>query len=211
VRTSIGLDSSLNIGVIGGSLADIEAQWLLTHYPKSTFQVLGIENFDIYLDLNDSILQDYNFDLILVSQVLEHIWNHKTFFDQLLLSVRDGGLIWVGCPASNKVHASPDYFSAGFTSQYLANNFESRGARTLSSGGFGSKRLYMATHLLPGWLTPRGHSFPLIFAFEERKFLPRILLWLRFLPSLIFLSFVNAKESKYPRWYSETWWLGQKE
>ena len=210
IKIELLSNSVLDVGVIGGSLNDIEVQWLLTQNPKTRFKVLGIKDFDIHMDLNHPNSQNFDFDLILVSQVLEHIWNHKTFFDNLLSSVRDGGLVWIGCPASNKKHASPDYFSAGFTPQYLKNNFELRNLKTLFFGGFGSKRLYMATHLLPGWLTPKGHSYPLFFAFEERTALARILLWFRFLPALIYLSFVNAKESNNDRWHTESWWLGKK-
>jgi SAM-dependent methyltransferase len=210
ITTELVSNSILNVGVIGGSLDDIEVRWLLTQIPELRIKVLGIEDFDVYLDLNRPSDQRFDFDLVLVSQVLEHIWNHKTFFDNTLSSVREGGLIWIGCPASNKMHASPDYFSAGFTAQYLKNNFELRNVKSLFFGGYGSKRLYLATHLIPGWLTPKGHSFPLFFAFEERAVVPRILLWFRFLPTLIFLSFVDAGESNNDRWYTESWWLGRK-
>lgn len=198
------------IGIIGGSLGDLEAQYLLSTNPIADFRVLGIENSDDYLDLNQPGDSCLDFDLILVSQVLEHIWNHENFFDALVSNVRPGGLIWVGCPASNKVHGSPEYFSAGFVSDYLTKNFSRRNLRTLSCGGFGTKRLYIATHLIPGWLTPRGHSFPFLFAFEERRVFSRLILWIRYLPNLIYLAFLNANESPNSRWQTESWWLGQK-
>ncbi len=200
----------LKVGIIGGSLDDLEAQYLHSINSNVVFRVLGIENSDDYLDLNRPSNSCFNFDLVLVSQVLEHVWNHENFFDLLVSNVRPGGLIWVGCPASNKVHGSPDYFSAGFVPGYLTNNFRNRNVKALSSGGFGTKRLYFATHLIPGWLTPRGHSFPFFFAFEERGALSRFILWIRFLPYLIFLSVLNAKETANSRWHTETWWMGQK-
>ena len=203
-------DASPKIGIIGGSLDDLEAQYLLSANPKAEFRVLGIENSDDYLDLNQPSNSCMDFDLVLVSQVLEHVWSHENFFDVLVSNVRPGGLIWVGCPASNKVHGSPEYFSAGFVSDYLAKNFSKRDIKTLSGGGFGTKRLYVATHLIPGWLTPRGHTFPLFFAFEERRALSRLILWIRYSPNLIFLGFLNAKESPNSRWQTESWWLGQK-
>ncbi len=199
------------IAIVGGSASDPEAIWLASEYPNAEFITVGIEACNYYLDLN---LKNSNVipksDVVLVSQVIEHVWNHQNFFDNIVSLTSENRIIWVGCPASNKVHGSPDFFSAGFTANYLGNNFELRNLRTLASGGFGTKRLYLATHLIPGWLTPRGHSYPLLFGFEERALLIRFLLWIRFLPTLVHLSFTNSTDSKNSRWFTETWWLGQK-
>jgi len=47
----------------------------------------GIENQDEYLDLN--IINDIKFDkffhLIICTQVIEHIWNQSTFFENIRL------------------------------------------------------------------------------------------------------------------------------
>jgi SAM-dependent methyltransferase len=201
---------SKKVGVIGGSLDDYEVSVLRRHSPKAEFTVLGIEGSDVLMDLNQPFDRESQFDLVLVSQVLEHIWNHESFFSNVISCVKKDGFIWVGCPASNKVHASPDFFSAGFTHQFLQHNFESRNVHSVLSGSFGSKRLYVATHLIPGWLTPRGHSFPLFFGFEDRTFLSRILLWARYFPYLVYLSFVNAEDSSSDRWLTESWWFGRK-
>ena len=199
------------IAIVGGSASDPEAIWLASEFPNAEFITVGIEACNYYLDLN---LKNSNAipksDVVLVSQVIEHVWNHQNFFDIIVSLSSENGIIWVGCPASNKVHGSPDFFSAGFTENYLGYNFELRTLRTLASGGFGTKRLYLATHLIPGWLTPRGHSYPLLFGFEERALLIRFLLWIRFFPVLVYLSFTNSTDSKNIRWFTETWWLGQK-
>lgn len=201
---------TLKVGIIGGSLDDFEVGELLIHSPKAQFTVLGIESSDVFMDLNQPVVKSLDFDMVLVSQVLEHIWNHNNFFENIVASVKKGGYIWVSCPASNKVHASPDYFSAGFTNHLIQNNFELRNVESLSSGGFGSRRLYVGTHLLPGWLTLRGHSFPLIYAFEERVLFSRIILWIRYFPYLVCLSFMNAEDSRSERWFTESWWIGRR-
>lgn len=203
-------DLSIKVGIIGGSLHDYEVGELLKHSPRAEFTVLGIDSADVFIDLNQSVGKNFDFDMVLVSQVLEHIWNHNNFFDNIVSCVKRGGFIWVACPASNKVHASPDFFSAGFTSQMIQNNFDVRNVHTVSFGGFGSRRLYVATHLLPGWLTARGHSYPLIYGFEERAHLSRLLLWVRYFPNLAYLTFVNAEDSTSARWYTESWWMGQR-
>ncbi len=210
IEVHIPHNLTIKVGIIGGSLDDYEVGELLIHSPKAQFTVLGIEGADVFMDLNQPADNSFDFDVVLVSQVLEHIWNHNNFFENIVTSVKKGGFIWVSCPASNKVHASPDYFSAGFTSQLIQNNFELRNVKSLSSGGFGTRRLYVATHLLPGWLTLRGHSCPLIYAFEERALFSRIILWIRYFPFLVFLSFMNAEDSRSERWFTESWWMGRR-
>ena len=199
------------VAIVGGYLSDPEALFLAQEFPDADFVTVGIEVCDFSLDLNlrmDSEIP--KFDVLLVSQVLEHVWNHQNFFDNVIALLGEGGYIWLACPASNKVHGSPDYFSGGFTQEYLVNNLLPRGVKMISSGGFGTKRLYWATHLIPGWLSSRGHSLPIFFAFNDRKLSVRCILTLRFLPILVALSFISSKPTSNPRWHTESWILGKK-
>lgn len=124
-----------------------------------------------YLDLNEhSEFQD-EFDLIICSQVLEHVWNHEMAFDNLAKMVKVGGLLWIGCPASNYAHGSPGYFSAGFAPEYLEKNLQLRNFSTIIAESLGSKRYYFLTHALQIWGNKRLHSFPLFFGFS--RFYPR--------------------------------------
>lgn len=200
-----------HIGVVGGSLADPEVAALKELYPDAIFESLGIEGADHFLNLNYQDKTDLpRYDMLLVSQVIEHVWNHENFFNNIVAMLADNGFVWVACPSSNKVHGSPDYFSAGLTHSYLVNNLMTRGVKSLASGSFGTKRLYFATHLIPGWLSRKGHAFPMIFAFGDRRFLLRWALRIRFLPELLLLSFVSSKPTSNVRWHTESWVLAQK-
>jgi SAM-dependent methyltransferase len=199
------------IAIVGGTMHDPEAQLISQFYPDVEIETFGIESADSYFDLNlqNEVVRP-KFDLVICSQVLEHVWNHENFFNNLANLTRIGGFIWVACPASNKFHGSPSYYSAGFTSEYLAINFKSRGVAEESMGGFGSKRLYLATHLIPGWLSRRAHALPMSFAFDERKSIVRWILRIRFSGFLLFLSLISPIQSTSPRWFTETWFLGKK-
>lgn len=210
-KSILGSSKLSCIGVIGGSLADPEVEVLKELYPDAIIESLGIEDADHFLDLNNKDLADLpRYDILLVSQVIEHVWNHENFFDNIVAMLADNGFVWVACPASNKVHGSPDYFSAGLTHAYLVNNLMTRGVNSLAHGSFGTKRLYLATHLIPGWLSRKGHAFPLFFAFGDRRLPLRWALRARFLPELFLLSLISPKSTPNVRWHTESWVLGQK-
>lgn len=199
------------VAIVGGTKHDPEALLISQLYSDIEIVTFGIESADSYFDLNlQNDLKNTQFDLVICSQVLEHVWNHENFFNNLAKLTRNGGLMWVACPASNKFHGSPSYYSAGFTSEYLALNFKSRGVVEESTGGFGTKRLYIATHLIPGWLSRRAHVVPFSFAFGERKAIVRWILRIRFSGFLLLLSLISPIQSASPRWFTETWFLGRK-
>ena len=199
------------IYVLGGSLEDPEAQYLSDKFPRAKISTLGIENSDIFLDLNcENNLDIAPADIVLVSQVLEHVWNHSSFFSEIQKITKSGGIAWIGCPASNKVHGSPDYFAAGFTNSYIKENLRKNSFEPLGSGFFGTKRLYLATHWIPGWLSVRGHRFPMLFAFDNRKFAVRTSLTLRFFMQLLVLSCTNPRPTINQRWATESWVLARK-
>lgn len=205
----LGESEVQRVAIIGGSLSDPEAIVLASKYPEAKLITVGIEDAQYLLDLN-LISQAHipSSEILLVSQVIEHVWNHENFFSNIFSLVDKGGLVWVGCPASNKVHGSPEFYSAGFNSGYLSKNLTQRGMTTLCAGGFGTKRLYWATHLIPGWFSRRAHAFPLFFAFDDRGCAARWLLRFRFAPVLLMLSFISPFKTSNERWETESWWMG---
>lgn len=202
----------LKIAIVGGSKSEPEIQALISLGFSVDVTIFGLDNDNVYLDLNEYYLLDKQkeFDLILCSQVLEHIWNHDSFFSNLIMLMSPSTYLWLGCPASNRVHASPDYFSAGFTVQYLRKNLEHRGLKIWASGMLGSKRNYLATHLLPVWLSQKGHQCPILFAFNGRTFIVRCFFSFQYLGSNFFLSFKSPRILRSERFATETWILAQR-
>ncbi len=199
----------VDVCVIGGYVDEPEVRLLIDSGVAVRVTTVGIDGSDFYLDLNvlGYEFPETNFHLVLFSQTLEHVWNHAASFANISKIAKSESLLWVSCPASNRYHGSPDYFSAGFTSAYLEKNFEEFDFRLLSRGELGSIRNYLATHTLPYWLSKRAHSFPVLFGAESyRPFSRAVLLAIAF-PIRLILSLTPSRETNNPRWATESWAL----
>jgi hypothetical protein len=199
----------VNVCVIGGYVDEPEVKLLIDSGVSVRVTTVGIDKSDFYLDLNilSHEIPDTNFQLLLFSQTLEHVWNHAASFANISKLAKSKSLLWVSCPASNRYHGSPDYFSAGFTPAYLERNFQEFGFSLLSSGEIGSIRNYLATHTLPYWLSESAHSFPLIFGAESYRPLSRAGLVVITFPVRLILSLISSRETTNPRWVTESWAL----
>jgi hypothetical protein len=200
-----------SIAVVGGSANEPELEIfqnnknLVVHFYGIDSNV-GSQDFT-YLDLNLSPNQDNGFsnmkyDLILCSQVLEHIWDIKQGLETLAQLATNNGLIWVACPASNYAHGSPSYFSAGYQPELISNLLEKQGIKIFSKGCLGSKRYYFMTHALQIWATRNEHISPLTFGFS------------RYFPSQIFGRFMaifkSPKITTELKYATETYVLARK-
>ena len=200
------------VAIVGGTAHEPEISILRQLLPSFELSILGVDNLaDTFFDLNMThSSHSEKYDLILCSQVLEHIWSHGNAFIQLQKLLATDGYLWISCPASNRAHGSPDYFSAGFTSSFLANHAMQVNLNIQGSGSFGSKRNYFAVHLLDSWLTPNGHRWPILFCFEGKSYWKQIVLTLRYLPLILMLHFVSKKLTTSPRYSTESWMLAYK-
>ncbi len=166
-----------DVALVGGGPNEPELR-IIDQIGSASVTFFGIqkipnENFE-FLDLNTDTIFEKEFDLVICSQVIEHVWNQDMCFNILARLVKPGGLLWIGCPASNYAHGSPDYFSAGFTATYLEKNFSVRNFEPVASGNLGSKRYYFLTHALQIWGSRNLHKFPLFFGISRHY--PRELL-----------------------------------
>lgn len=209
VLSRLNSEKKLSVAVVGGSESDPEVKAIRLFIPNCQVTTFGIECAEIYLDLNrasdDLGLQ--KFDLILCSQVFEHIWNHREASNTLLKLAKPNGLIWVSVPASNRPHGSPGYFTAGLTADFLNNLFTLCKGHTLALGMFGTKRNYAATHSLPYWLSVSGHRFPLLFGPSDRVWWKQLLYLVFFLPTNFRLSLLSATLSSDVSTATESWIL----
>lgn len=191
------------VGVIGGSSGDPEVAAVTYLFPEVTFYYLNITNscndanFHA-IDVNESnsyFVKNMQFDLVVSSQVLEHIWNHHNYFNLLVEITKPRGLIWLNCPKSNMVHGSPDYFSAGFTASYLSRNLEHRGCEILLTSEVGNRRYYLGIHLGRYWQTPEENRHPLWkYKFAPGSFLGVLKKFVKNFPSRIVLSLVRLED-----------------
>ena len=212
VPCQLTMEAKILVGVVGGTKSEPEIRELAKLTPNLSVSTLGIENSDYFLDLNarednDLVMQ---FDLVLCSQVLEHLWNHKQAFDSLYECVIPGGILWMNAPTSNRAHGSPEYYSAGFTSEYLEKNLRQVGFEILGSGSVGTKRNYMATHLLPYWLSVSAHRFPLVFIRFNTGKAKNFYFFFRYFFTLFRLQFTSARLHSSGRYLTESWVLARR-
>lgn len=197
-----------NVAVVGGTSREPELEFL-NNASSASISILGIEpdpdcsNFT-FLDLNLPMsITTKKFDLVICSQVLEHLWDVKQGIQNLVSLTEPGGLIWIGCPASNYAHGSPDYYSAGYQPELIKRHLEDQDVKILELGVLGSKRYYYMTHVLQIWGSRREHSFPLASGFS--RFFPLQILG-RFISTLKSPKMVaNAKFA------TETYVFGQRQ
>lgn len=117
------------------------------------------ENLNIDLNFKHSTAIE-KFDLILCSQVLEHVWNFDNAATNIMKLLKPDGIAWISVPASNFPHGSPDYYISGFSQLYLIKLFRSKGFNVLASGTISNKRVLLYRHLLNIWPSSFQLRFP---------------------------------------------------
>jgi hypothetical protein len=208
------------VAILGGSSRDPEVRVLESLFPDAKTYFFDIDNPTsdanfIYLDINDTFsIPEFNsfFDLVVSSQVLEHIWNHANYFSLVTDMTHRGSLVWLNCPKSNLEHGSPHYYAAGFTASYLANNLSKQGFQVLHSGEAGNKRYYLAVHFARYWQTPQENSNPLLrYNFQPGTKLGILRKFLLELPSRLLLTVIPQGKSKESEWATESYVGARKE
>jgi hypothetical protein len=135
----------------------------------------------------------------------------KNALDNLAQLVQQTGYLWLNCPTSNIAHGSPDYFSAGYTPEYLSANLHERGFSPQEVGNIGSERYYKTTHLFRHWATEMEHNKP-VFGYRISKpiTLGKIKEMLFRLPSRLIMKTWNKHQSDNLNYATETYYFGQK-
>ena len=149
------LPKKISFAVVGGGINQAEIVVLNQMGFQTYVTTFGIEDEDVFFDLNkvNSISDNKFFDLVICTQTLEHIWNHDYFFNNMKLLSKPKSILYLNCPKSNKVHMAPIYYSSGFTSSYLTKNLENKNFHILKSGELGGEVLYKSIHMTQSWYT----------------------------------------------------------
>jgi hypothetical protein len=205
----------IQVAIIGGYSQEPEIVVLKELGIKMDITFFGVDSGMEWLDLNkpqshNSVLSSQKYDLVLCSQVLEHIWNHSQAFSYLKQLLHDHSYLWISCPSSNRPHGLDFFYSAGFTSKYLVNNLELLQMKVVASGSIGTRRLYRAIHTLPTWLSVKGHAFPPLWIFEEHPYdketlYYRLFFRIRYLLRSIELLCFSSKVTCDVRCATESW------
>jgi len=150
------------VAVVGGSLEDPEVTLIKKLFPNAIIEIYGIEQNQKFLDLNKPAIFRESFDIVLCTNVIEHVFHHENFARNLLSLVEEDGFIWCAFPFSDMFHNSPKYYSAGYDPEYIEALFDRNGGIYLRSGIISSKRGYLFTHLLQDWPSEFRYKKPFI-------------------------------------------------
>ncbi len=143
------LPSNLNVLIIGGSEEEPELEILRNQGFSINLTIYGIEKYETYFDMNEkNNIKNIDIDLLICSNVLEHVWNIENFFENIKNLSDKGTLIYINCPKSNMEHGSPEYYSAGYPKELLIKNLKFKNFKILEAGEVGSERFYKSIHLL---------------------------------------------------------------
>lgn len=95
-----------------GIYRDFVEEVTCVDWANSLHIAAGSAHIDVYCDLNDAFpLPSSNYDTALSTDVLEHIWNHRTYFSEIARILKPGGHLILGTPFLYWVHEAPiDYF-----------------------------------------------------------------------------------------------------
>jgi len=197
-------DTIRTIALVGGSKSDPELQDF-THKENVTITYLGVEapadGEFLYFDLNEPNDVQMKFDLVISSQVLEHVCDYDKAFSNLRKITKQNGLLWISCPTSNYAHGSPNYYSAGYTPEMISKNLEKIGFTILDQTSFGSPRLYFLTHALQIWPSRLELRYPVFFGISKY--------WLKQLPLRLYSTLLSNKQSANLKTATETVVLGR--
>lgn len=207
-------DNSLSVAMIGGYISDPEVEVLSRNFSGVKITFYGIDGatpFE-YLDINHELeTLTSKYDLVLCSQVAEHIWNTSNLFKLLESITKSGGYLWLSCPTSNIPHGSPDYFSAGYTPEFFANNLTAAKWDFLCLKTVGSKRNYFATHMLSSWLSKEELMRPVLkYRIQSGSYLGILRKLLMEMPGRCFLTFLKNDINSELRWATETYIFARK-
>lgn len=187
------------IAIVGGTILDPEAI-ILREIGFTNFTTFGIDNdVDEFLDLNLPHCLEKTFDLVVCSQVLEHLYDVKTALENLSNMLHSDGLLWLNFPISNRAHGSPHFYSAGYHPNLVTQLVSDMRLDVVEFGMFGSKRGYFFTHALRLWPSDEELNHPILhFNFNRYPygFIKKCLCFLRDLPGRIYSCFLSNEISK---------------
>jgi hypothetical protein len=190
------LETDLKIGYFG-SKSNPDPEILILQklgVARKNMHSLGIgDDVEYQIDLDkDSWNYDITFDILIISNVFEHIYNLNNAFNNITKMTKLGTYLYIIGPTYNFYHLSPNFYSSGYDYLFFKKNLELINFVEHSSRRIGTKRLYFMQHNLSSWPSIRAHRFPILFAFDEVKLPLRYFLYLK---NVLYLIIAQLKST----------------
>jgi SAM-dependent methyltransferase len=136
----------------GGQDADPELRYL----PHRDISYADYETDPERHDLHQLQVDRDDFDFVLMSQTLEHLYNPLLALGNLASVTCAGGYLWTSVPTVSRQHQLPTHFQTGFTPIGLACLLRQSGYDVLKIGQWGNPKYI--SHLFDLELIPTIHD-----------------------------------------------------
>jgi SAM-dependent methyltransferase len=136
----------------GGASADPEVQYL----PHRAVEFADYETDPELYDLHRLQVRRDDFDFVLMSQTLEHLYNPLLALGNLRSVMRAGGYLWTSVPTVSRQHQLPIHFQTGFTPIGLACLLKQCGFDVVEIGQWGNTKYI--SHLFDLEILPTIHD-----------------------------------------------------
>jgi len=123
---------------------------------------------DLVSDITAIPASDSSFDVILCSEVLEHVPEPTHALDEFARLLKPGGVVILTAPFSSNVHMAPYHFCSGFSKYWYEHHLPLRGfdIKELTSNGDWYALLWQEVTRLGGLERQRGNwTWPLAYAY----------------------------------------------
>jgi SAM-dependent methyltransferase len=183
----------------GGEAADPEVR----HLPHGAVEFADYASDPVRHDLHRLQVGRDDFDFVLMSQTLEHLYNPLLALTNLHSVMRHGGYLWTSVPTVSRQHQLPTHFQTGFTPIGLACLLRQSGFEVVEIGQWGNPKYI--SHLFDLELMPT--IFDLRPASLRARGLPHVARAARRLSPRNFLASGLRNDFEHP---AQTWALARR-
>lgn len=103
---------------------------------------------NIISDIVDIPVKDNSFDIILCSEVLEHIKNPNKVLEEFARIIKKDGILLLTAPFCSITHMAPYYYTNGFSEYWYKDNLQEQGFKILEAKPYGNWFEYVAQELI---------------------------------------------------------------
>ncbi len=135
-------------------------------------KIWDTSHIDLVSDITNIPAKDSSFDVILCSEVLEHVPEPTHALDEFTRLLKPGGILVLTAPFCSNVHMAPYYYCSGFSKYWYEHHLTQRGLRIekLTANGDWHALLLQEVTRLGGlekrqcgnWIWPLAYGYALL-------------------------------------------------
>jgi SAM-dependent methyltransferase len=145
-----GVGDATNVLMLnGGAAGDPELQALNYRHVDTADYEADPDHYDLHAPA----FARADYDFVLLSQTLEHLYDPGQALEQLYAAITPGGYIWASVPTVSQLHQLPQHFTTGFTPIGLVCLFAHLGFEIVEGGQWGNARYINHSFALGGFPT----------------------------------------------------------